>query len=219
MQRTGDQFLSGPGFADDHDRKVGIHQASQCPVDVLHGGRPPDHRKSFFRNRVIVAFGPGAGRFKAAADNVDHLVQIEGFRQVFERPAFGRLYGRKHSAMRAHDDDPHFGSNFADTRNEIETILVGHDHIGDDEVPFPVADPLPKGCRVTRGLHVKPCPPQRVAENRTNCLIVICNENRRGCRHFVEPPLSSSDSVRTTMGNITLKIVRLRRVSASMAPP
>ena len=44
VQRARDQFLAGAGFAGDHHRQVGLHQAREHAVDVLHRRRAADQR-------------------------------------------------------------------------------------------------------------------------------------------------------------------------------
>ena len=44
VQGAGDQFLAGAGFAGDHHRQVGLHQAGEHAVDVLHRRRAADQR-------------------------------------------------------------------------------------------------------------------------------------------------------------------------------
>ena len=41
MQHAGDKLLAGAGFTRDHHCEIGLHQARQGAVDLLHGGGAP----------------------------------------------------------------------------------------------------------------------------------------------------------------------------------
>ena len=59
VERAGDKFLAGAGFARDHDGQVGLHQARQHPVDVLHRRRSADQRDIVGRLVLPVVAGGG----------------------------------------------------------------------------------------------------------------------------------------------------------------
>jgi hypothetical protein len=87
VQRTGDQFLAGAGFAVDHDRQVGLHQPRQRAVDFLHGRRTANQRHAF----IVLGFLARSNAPRLAerpADNRDKVFQVEGFGQIIVSAAF-----------------------------------------------------------------------------------------------------------------------------------
>ena len=106
MQRARDKLLAGAGFASDHDREIGLHQARQSTVDFLHGGGAP-HEMHPLQLRI----GRGADAILAhrAQDDRNQLPQVERLRQIIIGAALGRLDRGYEGILRAHDDDRQIG--------------------------------------------------------------------------------------------------------------
>ncbi len=96
MQRPRHQFLAGATFTGNHDREVGSHEAGENAIDILHRRRAADQRQLLFRADILGGGQRGSsGHRQRTLNDVDQLAQIEWFRQIFERTAFGRL-DRRH---------------------------------------------------------------------------------------------------------------------------
>ena len=153
MQGARYQFLAGPRLAAYQHRQVGRHQARQNPVNFLHRLGAPDQRQPF----VV----PGAGqglvarlfprrRFRKRPLNYpDQLLEIKWFRDILEGASFSRLNGGQQGILGAHHDDAKFRPQLADAGHQVQPVLVGHHHIGDDHIAFPVGNPTPQGRRIT----------------------------------------------------------------------
>ena len=74
VQRAGDQFLAGTGFAGNHDRQIGLHQPRQHPVDVLHCSGATDQRDGLALFVLGRQGGAIARLTQGAADNGDQFV-------------------------------------------------------------------------------------------------------------------------------------------------
>ena len=209
VQGPGRQLLAGAGFAEDHHGQVGRHQPGHDPIDVLHGGRAADERQGLGQRRRI----PRLRRLGAAEgplDQPDQLVQVEGFGQIVEGAALGRAHRRQQRVLGAHGDDAQIRAALADAGNEVEAVAVGHDHIGDDEIALPLADPLPEGCRLVGAAHLIAQPAQRLIQDDADRPIVVGDQNGgsvHGC--------SSS----AAFGRRTRNCVRRGSLASSMSPP
>ena len=190
VQRAGDEFLAGAAFAGDHHREVGLHQAGQHTVDVLHGGRAADQR--IFR---LPRAAGGQRRLARcghrAIDDTDQFVQIEGLGEIFVGAAFGRGDRSLQRVLRAHHHDGYVGPDTLDAGDQVEGVFVGHHHIGDDEVALALADPAPKCRRVAGGADVVADAPERLVENGADCCIVVGEEN--GSAWHLCSPVSAAD--------------------------
>ena len=209
------QFLAGARFAADHDRQIRRHDPGEDAVDVLHGRGAPDQRQLLL-GRLLPWFlrpltGGLLGIFEGAPHHTDKFVEVEGLGQVFEGAALGRLDRRQQGILGAHDDDAQCRADLADARYQIESVFVGHHHVGDDQIPFPVADPLPQGGRVAGRAHVEAGAAQGPVEHGADGAVVVGDENGRRRHH----PLP----VCVTMGSMTRNTVRRGWLVNSMTPP
>ena len=209
MQGAGRQLLAGARFAEDHHRQVGRHQPRHDPVDVLHGGRAADKRQGLGERCRI----PGLRRLGAAESPLDQrnqLVEVEGLGQIVEGAALGGAHRRQQRVLGAHGDDAQIRAPLADAGNEVEAVAVGHDHIGDDEIAGPFADPLPQGCRLVGAAHLVAQPAQRLIQDDADRPIVVGDQNGSSVHDC-----SSS----AAFGRRTRNCVRRGSLASSMSPP
>ncbi len=143
VQRARHQLLAGAALASDHDRQIGAHKASNRPIYLLHRGRAADQRQLLLGIGLGSRERCGLRRAQRPLDDVDQFAKVERFRQVFERAPLGRLDRSQQRRLRTHDNDAQIRAQPPDARNKIETILVGHHHIGDDQIALSVGDPPP----------------------------------------------------------------------------
>ena len=103
MQSARDELFSGSGFARHQHGHAGLRQAPDRPKNFLHGGRLAQHvgrfGEDFFDSRLALALGD------SAANQVDRLRQIKGFRQVFKGAALKSLHRSIEVGECSHDDD------------------------------------------------------------------------------------------------------------------
>ena len=99
----------------------------------------------------ITSTGPASGssrrRFGSASARptiADQFAQIEGLGQIFVSAALGGFDRRDEGILRAHDDDRQIRPHPLDARQEVKSVIVRHDDVGDDEIPLARRDPSPK---------------------------------------------------------------------------
>ena len=212
VQRARHQLLAGARLAGDHHRQVGRHQARQRPVDLLHGRRAADQRQALaLLRRIGVALHRRGRRRQRAVHHRDQFVEVERLGQVFEGAALGGAHRRQQRRLRAHDDDAQVGPELADARHEVEAVLVGHHHVGDDELALAFLDPLPQRRGGAGAAHIVALAAQRLVQDGADGAIVVGDQDGRGAAHGA--------AWRNCNGNITLKVVRPGSLSNSMAPP
>ena len=83
--------------------------------------------------------------------------------------------------MGAHDDDAEFWADAFDAGDEVEAVLVGHDDVGDDEVPFPVFDPAPEGCGVAGAADLVAGAAEGLGEDGADGAVVVGDQDCWGC--------------------------------------
>ena len=166
-------------------RSVPISRAIDA-VDLLHRRRAADQRQlvlgsssSGMRPATLVR------RAQRPLDDADQLAQVERLRQVFERAPLGRLDRGQQRVLRAHDDDAQLRADLLDARDQVEAVLVRHDHVGDDEVALAVRDPAPQGRGIAGHPHIVPEPDQRLVQHHADRAIVVGHQDRR--RHHPLP--------------------------------
>src|SRR5262245_30094739 len=149
VQRAGDEFLAGAGFARDHDGEIGLREPGNHAVDLLHRRTAADQRQAFGRlGGESLRFALRLG--ERAPDDGNKLVKVEGLRQILIGTALGRRDRGHEGILRAHDDDRQIGPHLLDAGDEVEGVLVGHEHVGDDEIALALIDPAPE-CRRVAG--------------------------------------------------------------------
>ena len=184
VQGARDQFLAGAGFAGDHHREIGLHEARERAIDFLHGGRTP-HQRHALDLVMRIAFGAGTRRVQRAADDGDQLLQVEGLRQVVVSAALGRLDRGHERVLRAHHDDRQVGPQLLDARQKLEGVFVGHDDVGDDEVAVARLHPAPQRRGDAGRAHFVAGPRQGLAQHGSNGHVVVSNQYRSAGHQFI----------------------------------
>ena len=188
VQRPRHQFLAGSQLAGDHHREIGRHQARQRPVDLLHGRRTADQRQALALLRQLrIALRRGRRRRQRPVHHRDQLVEVERLGQVFEGAALGRAHRRQQGRLRAHDDDAQVGPELADARHEVEPVLVGHHHVGDDELPLALLDPLPKRGGRAGAADVVALTAEGLMEHGADGPVVVGDQDGGGAAHEKRP--------------------------------
>ena len=158
-----------------------------------------------------------AGLGQRAADHGDELVQIERLRQIFVGAPLGRGDRGHEGVLRAHHDDRQIGPQLLHARNEIEGVLVGHQHVGDDEIALALADPAPQRGRVAGGARRVAGAGQRLVEHGADRGVVVGDENIAFGHDVLTVP-----AVRASLSAIGISArntVCRGRESHSMMPP
>ena len=178
VQRARHQLLAGARFARDHDREVGRHQPGQRAVDLLHGRRTADQRQALaLLRRLRSALHRRRRRRQRAVHDRDQLVQVERLGQIFEGAALGGAHRGEQRRLRAHDDDAQIGPELADARHEVEAVLVGHHHVGDDELALAFLDPLPQRRGRARAADIVALPAQRLVQDGADRPVVVGDQD------------------------------------------
>ena len=173
VQRARDQFLAGAGLAGDHHGEVGLHQARQHPVDFLHRRRAADQRNRIELGFVGVVGDPLLRLRQRAADDGDQFLEVERLRQILVGAAFGRADRGHEGVLRAHDDDGQIRPHLLDPRQQIERVLVGHHHVGDDQIALALADPAPQRRRVPGQPHLVSGARKSLVQNRADRRVIV----------------------------------------------
>ena len=178
VQHARDQLLAGAALAVDHHGQVGLRQAGEDAIDLLHRRRAADERQllAFDLLRRPLRRAPGLGQ--RAADDGDHLVEVERLGQVLVGALLGRRQRRHQRVLRAHDDDRQIGADLLDARDEIEGVLVRHDDVGDDDIALALADPAPQRGGVAGGARRVAGARQRLVEHGADRGVVVGDEDR-----------------------------------------
>ena len=133
VQRARDELLAGARFARDHHRQIGLRQPRDaCGRFPASRGERPIERE---RSSLLLCLGALAAALagESAADDRDQLLQIERLWQIFVSAALRRRDRGEDSVLRAHHHDRKIGTHPLDARQQIEGVLVGQHHIGDDD--------------------------------------------------------------------------------------
>ena len=69
-----------------------------------------------------------------------------------------------------------------DPRQQIERVLVGHHHVGDDEIALALADPAPQRRRVSGQAHLISGARKSLVQNRADGGVVVGDKNAT-CGH------------------------------------
>ncbi len=145
VQRVRHQFLAGARFPGDQHGEVGLHQPRQQTVDFLHRGRPADQGDVDLLRLARCCRGAVLRLRQRPADDRGQFLEVERLRQILIGAALRGADRGHEGVLGAHDDDRQVGPQLLDARQEIEGVLVGHDHIGDDKVALALAYPPPQG--------------------------------------------------------------------------
>jgi hypothetical protein len=90
VQRLGDELLAGAGFAGDEDGDDALREPANGTEDVLHRRRLAEHLGHLRRRGVAHLLAQAF--LHGAADQLDGLGHVEGFRQVVEGAALERAH-------------------------------------------------------------------------------------------------------------------------------
>ena len=179
VQRAGDQFLAGSRLARDHDRQIGLHEPGHDPVDFLHRHRASDQRQLLVRRFRVGRTGPPLRLVERPADKSRQFVEVERLGKIFVSPAFGSGDRRHDGVLGTHYDNRELRANLLDARQEVERILVGHDHIGNHEFTVAARYPVPqRSPRCPVRANRVPKPGQRLAQHGADRGIVIGDKDR-----------------------------------------
>ncbi len=178
VQRARDKLLAGSGFARDHHGQIGLGQAGDDAIDLLHSRRAADQRQAlvagFWLRNDALAFV----RCERALDDRGEFLQVEGLGQIFICAALGRRDRRQDIVLRAHHHDGELWPQPLDAGKEVERVFVGQDHVRDDEIAFALRHPTPQpggiGCRA----HVVTGAPQSLIEHCADRGVVVANQDR-----------------------------------------
>ena len=192
VQRAGDQLLAGAALAGDHHAEVGVHQPREDAVDLLHRRRAADQRQVVLAAGVLLLGLRRAARLvvQRLGDLPQHLLEVEGLRQVLVGADLGGADRGHHRVLRAHHDDRQVGPPLPDRRQQVERVAVGHHHVGDDDVALALLDPAPERRRGAGGAHPAAGAGQRLGEDGADGAVVVGDEDRA---FHASPPLRVVD--------------------------
>ena len=219
VQRARHQFLAGAALAGDHHREVGLHQARQRAVDVLHGRRATDQRHGLAR-LVGLAFAVGRllGVGQGPRHHRQHFGDVEGLGQVLVGADFIGADRRHEGVLRAHHDHRQIGPELLDLGHDVEGIAVRHRHVGDQQIAFAAAHPVPHGGEIAGRPHLVAGPRQRLVQHHADGGIIVGEQDRMA--HLAK---ASSDlgawRARSATGRRMRNRVRPGRLSMSTTPP
>src|SRR5262249_58429804 len=104
---------------------------------------------------------------------------------------------RHESILRTHDDDRQVWTRLANAGDQIKSIFVRHDDVGDNQIAVALTDPSPQGCRVAGRPNLVAGAGKRLIEHRADRGIVVGNQNASS-RHIVSHELGTGDAMSAT---------------------
>ena len=143
-------------------------------MSCIAGERPTIGITSTGRLRLLA---PPLGFGQRAADDRHQFAQIEGLRQIFVGAALGGFDRRDEGILRAHDDDRQIRPHPLDARQEVKSVVVGHDDVGDHEIALARRHPPPKPRDRSGRADLVAGAGQRLIENGANPGVVVGNKN------------------------------------------
>ena len=159
-------------------------------MSCIAGQRPISGRPSLVSAREPL--GALARLGERAADHGDQLVQVERLGQIFVSAALGRGDRGHEGVLRAHHDDGQVGPELLHPRDEVEGALVGHQHVGDDEVALALADPAPQRRGIAGRARRIAGARQRLVQHRADRGVVVGDEDVAFAHHGPRSARSAS---------------------------
>ncbi len=90
-----------------------------------------------------------------ASHHRDERVEVEGLRQIVIGAALGSGDRRHDRVLGAHNDDRQRRPELLDPGQDVKGVLIGKNHVGDDDIALPFAHPAPKTrCRAGRAHRI-----------------------------------------------------------------
>ena len=132
VQRTRHELLAGTRFARDEHRHIRLRQTADGAEDFLHGRRLAEDFRRFRRARFDA--GLAQALFQRAADQLDSLVDVKRFGQVFEGAALEGRDGRIEVGKGRDDDDRQAGKARLDRLQQFQAggarhADIRHEHL------------------------------------------------------------------------------------------
>ena len=176
------------------------------------------------RNILVLGRRIGAGRHRPGtrerpSDDGHKLLQVERLRQVLVGAALRGLDRRHEGVLGAHDDDRQLRAQLLDAGQEVEGVLVGHHHVGDDQIALPLSHPAPESRGVAGRADLISGPRQGLIQDGSDGGIVVGEENL-SARHvsgLTNRPRGHRPA--RCMGSKIRKVVRRGAGSHSTMPP
>ncbi len=132
MQGARDQFLAGARLARDQHRHAGARQPADGAEHLLHRRRLAENLGNRtdlrFRQRGIRALVRGTPH------QVQRMIDVEGFGQIFEGAALIRGDRAVQVRMRRHHDHGQARARAVDLLEQIQTVASRHADIGDEHI-------------------------------------------------------------------------------------
>ena len=157
------------------------------------------------------------GALSARSTTLTSSRRSNGFGRYSNAPRSVALTAVSSVLLRAHDDDAQIRAQLLDARDQIETVLVRHDHVGDDEIALAVGDPPPQGRRVAGHPDIMAEPGQRLVQHHADRAVVVGHQNRRA--HHPPPSCTLPAAITpdgATIGRNTRNTVRRGWLSNSI---
>jgi len=147
MHGARDEFLTRTRFAGDQDGGVRLAESADGAKDFLHRRRLAEDlgRQSGFALRTNLVHTLA----DRAPYQFDRLIDVEGFRQVFEGAALKSGDRAVQVGIGGHDDHRQRGKALAEDLQQFEPGLAGHADVGNKDLRRAAGVEL--GQRFTRG--------------------------------------------------------------------
>ena len=147
VQRARDQLLAGAGLAVDHHREVGGGEPRDGAVDLLHRRAAADQRQRLVARRAArwarAATG-GAGGASARPTTASNSCKSNGLGRYSNAPRWVAFTAVISVDCALITTTRRSGRSALDARDQVEPVLVRHDHVGDDQVALALLHPAPQ---------------------------------------------------------------------------
>ena len=188
MQRSGHQLLAGARFAVYEHGDVAVGEAPDSPEHLLHGGGFTDDfgvPRFLLLCRADGQLFAGVGQCTLGDGN--HLVNVEGFWQVFEGALLIGRHGAVQIRMRRGDDHRQFRVTEREFFQQCETVRSRHTDIADHRVGLCVAKTLEQLLGTGKCLAVHAGLTQCSLQDPAYGLVVIDHPDYGGIMHASHP--------------------------------
>ena len=186
VKRAGHKFLAGAALAGDHQRQIRLHETGEHAVDFLHGGRATDQWHAVLLvilqlRRLLLRLG------ERPLDDGEQFGEVEGLRQIVVSTLFGCLDGRHERVLRAHDKNRKLRPCLLDAWQQVEGVLIRHDHVGDDDITLAARHPAPERGSIGGDADIVAGARKRLVEDGADGGVVVGDEDRGAGHGLILP--------------------------------
>jgi hypothetical protein len=214
VQRPRDELLAGARFPRDEDGRMRLREAPDRAEHLLHRRRLPEDLRCFHVRRgelhVPAVF------LERAAHEPHRVVDVEGLREVFERPALEGGHRAVEVRVRRHDDDRGRREARLELLHELEARRARHANVAHDDLRGLEGQPVERFLRAPEGAVEDALARERLLEHPADRAVVV--DDPDGVGNVLVRHHEAAFVLRSRTGRSTVKRVCPGTLSNSMIP-